>query len=298
MITDKDTELLRDVYIIIPAHNNLMVLKETLYSICPSNCHVVVVDDGSTDGTTEWIEQNYPLIHVLQGTGNDWWTGSLSKGIKYAQNNNASYIFSLNADVTSSEKTILQLIKTSVANDNAIVGSIALDSHARTTVRWAGSRFSKFAKWLPFYVSRYVYKSGLDISEIPKTVFEVDEVHGRGVLIPVEVIEKIGNYDHVTFPQYGGDTDFSLRARRAGLKLFVDPKCVSYVRSDNTSIIIQKKQNPYQKIKNIINYLIMRKHGEALRVWWLLLWRHIPFRYVLPSYFFIISINIFRRLVG
>ena len=169
MITDKDADLLKGVYIIIPAHNNLAVLKETLNSVCPGNCHVVVVDDGSKDGTTKWLAQTYPWVDVLQGTGNYWWTGSLSKGIDYAVKNKANYIFSLNADVTSSEKTILQLIKTSLAFDNSIVASIALDSQTRTTVRWAGSRFGKLVKWLPFHVSRYVYKSGVDISEIPES---------------------------------------------------------------------------------------------------------------------------------
>ena len=36
---------------------------------------VVLFDDGSTDGTKEWVEENYTNVNILSGDGTNWWTG-------------------------------------------------------------------------------------------------------------------------------------------------------------------------------------------------------------------------------
>ena len=61
MLGGRKANLLKGVYVIIPAHNNLAVLKDTLTSLYPSYCHVIVVDDGSSDGTKEWLMQNLKI---------------------------------------------------------------------------------------------------------------------------------------------------------------------------------------------------------------------------------------------
>lgn len=289
---------LKDVFIIIPSHNNLSVLKRSLGAIADSGCQVVVFDDGSTDGTSLWMRNTYPGVTVLKGNGEYWWTGALCEGIKFALAREAKFILSLNADVVTSKEAITRLIRTSKGNNNAIVASIVLDIEFPTVVRWAGSKFERLGRLLPIYVSRYVYKSGHSVAAIPDQVYPVDEVHGRAVLIPAEIFADIGHYDGQTFPQYGGDTDFSLRARKNGISLLVDPKARALVYTQNTSIISTDNLSIVRRIINISNYLVSRKHGEALRVWWILLYRHVPLTSLLPSYIFIISLNIYRRIVN
>ena len=232
----------------------------------------------------------------MKGDGSNWWTGSLVKAIDYCMANNCDYIVSLNADVVITPEIVSKLIKCSRDNNDSIVASLVVDINDPTKVLWSGSKFEKIHKLLPIYSSKYYVKAGLSVNEVSSKSYEVDEVHGRGVLIPCAVINKIGNYDSKTFPHYGGDTDFSFRAKKTGIKMLVDPLCLAKVFVDNTSINTKENDSFFKKIISIKNYLFKRKNGEALFVWWNLYKKHLPLKYFLQSYFFVIGLNIYRRL--
>tara|TARA_B100000963_G_scaffold362025_1_gene402250 strand:- start:15580 stop:16464 length:885 start_codon:yes stop_codon:yes gene_type:complete len=282
--------------IVIPCHNNLDVLKESLPSIYDDNCLVTIFDDGSSDGTKEWVINNYPKVNLLEGDGNNWWTGSLAKAIDNCIREGCDYIVSLNADVIASGRTILKLIESSKKLNNCIVASLVVDIKDSEKILWSGSVFKKIHKFIPIYASKYIYKSGTNLSSIPKDLYEVDEVHGRCVLFPSEVIDKIGDLDYKNFPQYGGDTDYSFRAKKAGIKMFIDPQCISKVFTQNTNLKRDRELSIPKRFFLIFDYLFKRKNGEALFVWWKLYRKHLPLRYFLQSYIFVIILNIYRRL--
>ena len=159
-------------------------------------------------------------------------------------------------------------------------------------VWWAGSRWGPLKSWLPIWCNRYLYKSGVKLDKLPEKPYHTDEAHGRGVLIPREIFNTIGLYDEIKFPQYGADIDFSFRAKRAGFSIFVVPKAKVKLHTDSTGM---KTPKAFCKVvRGYGKYLINRKNGEALRVWWNLLIRYAPLYAVLPSYVFIIALNTFR----
>jgi len=55
-------------------------------------------------------------------------------------------------------------------------------------------------------------------------VLSVDWFCGQGVLVPRVVFDKIGLFDANAFPQYHGDSDFALRAKKAGFSILVHPE--------------------------------------------------------------------------
>jgi len=284
------------VAIVIPCFNNLSVLKHSIPSVYSDDFLIIVFDDGSSDGTEKWLKENFPKIYYLKGDGSNWWTGSLAKAIDFAMANKCNYIVSLNADVLISPKIVSTLIKTSKNNNDSIVASLVVDIYDPIKIAWSGSRFEKIHKLLPVYASRYFIKSGVLIDNAPKKAYEVDEVHGRGVLIPSGIIRRIGNYDFKAFPHYGGDTDFSFRAKKNGIKMFVEPLCLAKVFAENTSLNKKEKLTFFGKLIPIKNYLFKRKNGEAVFVWWRLYKKHLPLPYFFQSYLFVIILNIYRKL--
>ena len=285
-----------NVGVAIPCHNNLDVLKHSIPSVYSDDFLIIVFDDGSSDGTEKWLKENFPKIHYLKGDGSNWWTGSLAKAIDFGMANKCNYIVSLNADVLISPKIVSTLIKCSKNNNDSIVASLVVDINDPIKVLWSGSRFKKIHKLLPVYASRYFIKPGVLIGNAPKTAYEVDEVHGRGVLIPSDIIRRIGNYDFKTFPHYGGDTDFSFRAKKIGIKMLIEPLCLAKVFAENTSLNKKEKVSFFGKLISIKNYLFKRKNGEAVFVWWKLYKKHLPLQYFFQSYLFVIILNIYRKL--
>ena len=284
------------VGIVIPCFNNLDVIKKSLPSLYSDDFMVVLFDDGSTDGTKEWVEENYTNVNILSGDGTNWWTGSLRKGIDFCLAEDCAYIISVNADVLISPEIVRRLVDVSKSNLDSIVASLVVDIDDPQRIVWSGSKFGKIHRLVPILSSRYCVKAGNSVDKVPNEPYEVDEVHGRGVVIPRSVIEKLGNYDSKTFPHYGGDNDFSFRAKHNDITMLVDPTCIAKVHSDNTSINFKEYQSFWHKLVTIKNYLFVRKNGEAAFVWWKLYRKHLSPLYVLQSYLFILILNIYRRL--
>ena len=286
------------VGVVIPCFNNLNVLKKSIPTIYSDDFIIVVFNDNSTDGTSDWLKKNFPKIIQLKGDGNNWWTGSLAKGIQKCIDNDCIYIMSVNADVLVSPELIYKLIETSKTYNNSVIASLVVEVKNPNKILWGGSYFKKIHSLIPIYSSKYIVKSGNDIKSIASKVYETDEVHGRGVLIPSKVIKEIGNYDYKNFPHYGGDNDFSLRLKNKDIKMYVDPSCMARVFSDNTSLNIRKKMSLSQKFIGIYRYLFVRKNGEALFVWFKLYKKHLSFKYFIQSYVFIILLNLYRKLLN
>ncbi len=283
------------VGIVIATYNKKLELKECLDHISESNWdsyQICVVDDGSTDGTREMLLQEYPDISRIRGDGNLWWAGATNKGIEFCLQNGCEYILLLNPDTLLLPDTISHLIKNSQLYGNAITASIVVFYDNFNIVWWAGSRWGPLKSWLPIWCNRYLYKSGVRLDKLPEKPYHTDEAHGRGVLIPREIFKSIGFYDKIKFPQYGADIDFSFRAKRAGFSIFVVPKAKVKLYTDSTGM--KTPETFSRAIQGCWRYLVNRKNGEALRVWWDLLIRHVPFYAVLPSYVFIIALNTFR----
>jgi GT2 family glycosyltransferase len=196
------------VYILIPVYNRKQTTLTCLENL--NKCgdleryHIVVVDDGSTDGTTAAINSLYPDVVVLPGNGDLWWTGAMAKAMEYAYAQGAEYFIWLNDDCTPEENALSQLIE-------------FMRSHLDTIV--APTCYSYTDNSLVQQHNAFIGRKSCAAN--PGEVIYVDGMSGWCTAIPASVFAKIGSPDTYKFPHYSGDDTYILRATRAGFKACV-----------------------------------------------------------------------------
>lgn len=281
--------------IAIATFNRKEVLSECLESIKKNsykNYLICVCDDGSSDGTSSMIQENFPEVKITYGDGSLWWGGATNKSIKECLALNCDHVVILNDDCMLGENTLKKFVKRSEEFKDRVIAPITLDINNVDQVWWAGGFWGPLNK-LPFiWLTTQFLEHEADISSLPSKPYDIDEFTGRGIFIPRSVFENVGLIDEKLFPQYGSDTDFSLRIASTKHKAIIDPfnKVYLYVEKagQNTS------GNFFGLPVRFFKLLFFRKNGELAIFWWKLLRRHAPFYAVIPSYIFILILAFLR----
>src|SRR4030095_9622354 len=91
------------VAVAVPVHNRRELTLRCLRSLSRIeseglDIRVIVVDDGSTDGTGEAIRQQFPDVEVVHGDGQLWFTEGTNVGVRTALKNNPDYVLMINDD--------------------------------------------------------------------------------------------------------------------------------------------------------------------------------------------------------
>ncbi len=262
------------IYVVIPIYNRLAATLECLACLARQTLkdyQIIIIDDGSTDGSAETIRAKYPLATILKGDGNLWWTGAMHLGISHVlkQAQEADFVLSLNNDVTFKPDYLEILVQTSRQHNYALVGSLCLDNADQQTILDSGIKMT----WPKYIYSQIKFDPG------KKEIETIDTISGRGVLIPIKVIKKIGNFAKDLLPHYGADYEYGFRAKAAGCPLVVSYQAVVYLKKDLTGFRPTQKVLSYQdywrKMFNIkspsnlpANLKIISRHcpGVALKV--------------------------------
>jgi GT2 family glycosyltransferase len=270
------------ISLVIPVFNGLDYTKKciaNLHTVAAAagseeySVNLVIVDDGSHDGTSDWIKsQSFRDVYLLKGDGNLWWSGGVNVGVKYALKSlQADYIILWNNDVTAHESYFTELFRllNSEQSYRTIYGSKIFTDSGLKTIWSMGGVFNPYSG-KKFMLGMFARDSG----EFQKPV-HVDWLPGMGTVIPVSVIEKIGYWDAANFPQYHGDSDFTYRAKLNNFDIVVCPQLKIWNDTTNTGIrhnlsfsklyrqLFDIKSN-YNIRKNLIFY---RKYSKSIRAY-------------------------------
>ncbi|WP_158280820.1 glycosyltransferase family 2 protein [Pararcticibacter amylolyticus] len=225
------------ITIIIPVYNRIEVTKQGLTYISRSvdyynkqasspeyNIQIVMVDDGSTDGTAELIKKAYPYIHVVESEGDLWWTGAVNLGINYSLQHfeNLKAVILQNDDVMLEEDWLHVLIKTASKHPGCLIGCATSVPDSRDLINYGGRDINAWfakEKRINYKVPRLNFQKGY--------VTDSFDLYGRGLYIPVEVFHKTGLFDQKRF-KHRGDLDIPLRAKKEGYHLLVSYDAIVY----------------------------------------------------------------------
>ena len=168
---------------------------------------ILVVDNGSTDGSVPILRQQLPNLVLLESDANLGFGGGCNVGIRYALRSGAKYIWLINNDADVAPDTLSALLGVAEADPRlGAVGSIIYEGHAKDQVQvWGGGRVNL---WMG--TSRHRRSPGA-----------VDFVSGASVLLRAQALREVGLFDNERFFMYWEDTDLGFRLRRAGWTLGV-----------------------------------------------------------------------------
>jgi GT2 family glycosyltransferase len=272
--------------IIIPVHNRKEYTSQCLSSLRKQTFKeysIIVIDDGSTDGTKEMLALEYPEVRVLTGDGNLWWTRATNYGVKFALKNRADYILTLNNDTIAKEDFLEKMIYWAEQIPHALLGACAFDAVTKEPL-YGGERIN----WL---TAGYTKLLDIIVMENWKGLHEVTHFPGRGLLIPAEVFRKIGMFEERIFPQSAADEDFTMKAIRAGYPVYCnfDAKIGIYPKESGDSALRDAKS-----IANYWRHLFSLKGGGNILRFVRYAIRNAPNKYLVP---FMIS-GLTRRILG
>lgn len=236
------------IYVVIPVFNRLTFTTECIKSLLKQTHQqftIIVVDDGSTDGTADFLQQHFPEVMVIKGNGNLWWTGATNAGVSKAlqlSTSESDYVLTLNNDLVVKENYLQSLLKVSEQYPKALIGSVSVHINAPDTIHFAGTKWnSKTAKYGSQLQKTIPYHQLQHQSDAVPT----DLLPGRGILIPIKAFRELGMYDITYFPHYMADEDFSLRAKKAGYQLLISTQAAVYNHVNETGLKNRKKNLRY-----------------------------------------------------
>ncbi|MEM4429810.1 MAG: glycosyltransferase family 2 protein, partial [Thermofilaceae archaeon] len=223
----------------------LRCVKSVLESDYPKNLlEVVVVDNGSTDGSAEAVKKVYPQIKLIKNKKNLGYCLGNNIGIKNAK---GELIILLNNDTIVDKHWIKEILKKVKDPEVGIVGC-KLYFPGTKIIQSIGFR----EKFLGYWES--IGAGQIDVGQFDN-IEEVDYVSGAALAVKREVLERIGLLDP-NFYAYSEDIDLCYRARRSGYKVVTSNAIVYHYGSLSWSRFPLKKM--YLIMRNRIYFI--RKH--------------------------------------
>lgn len=246
------------VEIVIPVHNRRELTLQCLKSLGRADCegltvHIIVVDDGSTDGTSEHIRREHPDVQIVSGDGNLFFTAATNLGIQTALSHHPDFIVTMNDDSVFDRNFLRSLVSAAEANPRSVVGALLLLWDQPHKVFQVSPRWETWS-------GGYRHWNRQTIWSVPEKPWEVDLIVGNCILFPVEAIQECGLMDQRLLPQFG-DAEFTPRMKKRGWRLLVDPGARVFCQPNDPPAPLRS-----QSLVKILRTLFLNPYsGHSLR---------------------------------
>jgi O-antigen biosynthesis protein len=250
------------IFVVIVNWNAKKLMRKCLSSFFTKTanpkCKVVVIDNASSDGSTDMLQANFPAVKLIKNVENIGFSRANNQGIRHALANNAEYILLLNNDVEITDEKWLEKLIAVFDFDNkiGIVGCKLLYPNGK--IQHAGGIIN--------------LSGGHNRGEGEKDTGQYDKIEflnfvtGAVLMIKSDVICKIGLLDEGFTPLYYEDVDWCVRARLCGYKVAYspNPKLIHHCGSSANKLGQEKKM--FYLRKGFIRFFLLNfKFEDVLK---------------------------------
>lgn len=244
------------VSIVVLTWNGKNLLEECLPSVVeaaqayPGPAEVVVVDNGSTDNSVIFLEENFPTVRLVKLSTNTGFQTGCNKGVDASC---YDYIVLLNNDVAVERNFIEPLIAHLASSDRVFaVGSKMFFWDRQNVFCSTISGDFKQGRFVQDWaISRDLQDT---CGQIAPSLF----LSGGAMAFNKQIFNALGQFDLLYYPIYWEDTDLCYRAWKRGWKVLYEPKSVVYHKVSAT-----------MKQHKLSHHLFMQRNG------YLFIWRNV-----------------------
>lgn len=250
-------------YAILLNWNGYALTRDCIHSlqtVTTAGLHLVVVDNGSSDGSVAKLRAAFPNITVLESEINLGFAGGVNLGMRHALAAGADYILLLNNDTVVAADFLDQLL--AQARPRTILAPAIYYFDEPDRVWSVGGGFSDLLLEMTGNHGRH-----LELRDQP---LARQFLTGCAMLLPRSIVDEVGFFDERFFMYYE-DQDFCLRARQAGYELFTIPTAKIWHKVSASSGGNHSPNERYQMALSSGRYF--RKHMDAARAWLIIPYR-------------------------
>jgi len=240
------------VYILLPVHNRKQLTEKFVSCLLNQTCqnyHLILVDDGSTDGTAQLVRRKINSLTILTGSGNWWWAGSLQRGYRWLHESDIQdddVILIINDDVIFES----EFLKTALDEIRKHPDSLLLSQERNRETGHA----EQTGVFVDFKRLRF---------ELASSPEKINCLSTRGLFIKWRVVKEVGGFYPRMLPHYLSDYEYSIRAARKGYRLLT-----------NTAVVIESNTETtgYRELEDLPFFVFLKryfsKRSTANPIYW------------------------------
>lgn len=249
------------VFIIIVSYNGQKYLPALFSSLAKQTvqAEIVLVDNGSSDGSVFFVEQNYPAVKVFRNEKNLGFAQGNNIGIKYALEGGVDYVALLNQDTRVEPDWLERLVEKMEADKS-------IGCCQPTILMWPDQeKVNSLGNEIHFLGFGFTKGNGQKLEAMKQKKGGIQEeityCSGAACVFRAEALKKVGLFDEKLF-MYQDDLDLGWRLRLAGYRNVLVPTAIVY------------HEYHYSQAKYKYYYMERNRHWVNLknyRLWTLLL---------------------------
>ena len=224
------------IAVLLTCHNRREKTLSCLKNLLEQNLEdidlsVYLVDDGSSDGTSDAIKEHFPEVNIIEGNGELYWNRGMHLAWTTAlKNPNWDAVLWLNDDTILNDGALKTIVKYATQYKNSIIVGSVSSVEDQSIYTYGG------------------YQEQQHILQPVDTALQCSIFNGNAVLVPRIVSDKIGILDY-KYRHAGGDFEYGIRANKNGFNCYAIPIIGRCDRNGSYVKWMDKKYNVLTRLK-------------------------------------------------